>query len=225
VYLVSGFELVRRLSGITRFIVTKLHPWLPFFYGLVMFLNWSRDMKIWAIEDGFKWTYGQVGFLRLLQPAYALNLSAHNAYQLQLFAISQVIIILSPCWQLCCSRWQEIALLPRCLVLDMIWLISGKGQPWTNSTESDLILRNLWDAFPRDVTPEDIGLPTTLPAPPLGVTNPFPADRTGVRSTRSRHRRNRTNWRPSLEHVTGPFEEEDIADQVPDQNWIHPLSS
>jgi hypothetical protein len=67
---VSGFESQHRamiidLSSPTRFIATKLHPWLPFFYASIMFLNWSRDMKIWAIEDNFKWTYGQVDFLLL----------------------------------------------------------------------------------------------------------------------------------------------------------------
>ncbi|KIL60808.1 hypothetical protein M378DRAFT_908676 [Amanita muscaria Koide BX008] len=174
----------------TWFIATKLHPWLPFLYASVMFLNWSRDMKIWTIEENFNWTYGQ------------------------LLAISQVIITLYPCWQLCYSRWWEIVPLPRRLVFDIIWLISGKGQPWTNPTESDLILGNLWDAFPPDVTPEEIGLPTAKPALPLDVTNPFPAEGTSIRSMRSRHRQNRTNWGPRSEQVTGSIEEEDIADQV-----------
>ena len=165
-----------------------------------MFLNWSRDMKIWAIEDNFEWTYGQVGFL--LQHIYALNPSAP-----QLLAISQVVIILFPCWQLCYSRWREIMPLPRRLVFDIIWLISGKCQPWTNATESDLILRNLWDAFPPDVTPEEIGLPTTAPAPSLDVS---PAGDTSVHTTRTRRRQNRTN----LGRVTGPLEEADIADQT-----------
>ncbi|KAG6916450.1 hypothetical protein DXG01_006717 [Tephrocybe rancida] len=43
----------------TWFLATKLHPWLPFFYASVMFLNWSMDMKIWTIENDFEWTYGQ----------------------------------------------------------------------------------------------------------------------------------------------------------------------
>jgi len=67
-----------------RFIATKLHPWLPFFYASVMFLNWSKDMKIWSIEDDFNWTYGQVSFL--LKPIYALEFSAH-----------QRILITAPC--------------------------------------------------------------------------------------------------------------------------------
>ena len=47
----------------TRYIVTKLHPWLPCLYALIMFLNWSKDMRIWEIEDDFEWTYGQVSCL------------------------------------------------------------------------------------------------------------------------------------------------------------------
>jgi hypothetical protein len=148
--------------------------------------------------------------------SYALQSSAHNAYYSQLLAISQVIIILYPCWQLCYSRWREVVPLPRRLVFDVIWLISGKGQPWTNTSKVDLILRDLWNAFPPDVTPEEIGLPTANPVPPLGVTNPFPADRASVRSMRSRHRQNRTN----LEHVAGPPGEEDIADQTSNQKWV-----
>jgi hypothetical protein len=126
--------------------------------------------------------------------------------------------------QLCYNNWQEIALLPRRLILDATWLlVSEKGEPWTTPTESDLILKNLWDAFPPDVTPEEIGLPTstssTTPAPPLGVTtNPVSAD--GILSTRgnihSRHRRNRaTGIRgPRSENVTDFLREEDIADQL-----------
>jgi len=99
--------------------------------------------------------------------------------------------------------------LPCRLVSDIIWLISGKSQPWINPAESDLILRNLWDAFPPDVTPEEVGLPTANQEPSLGVTNPFPADRASVRSMRFRRRQDRTN----LEHVNGPLEE-DIAVQT-----------
>jgi hypothetical protein len=106
----------------------------------------------------------------------------------------------------------------------MIWLISGHGQPWTNPAESDLILRDLWNTFPPDITPEEIGLPIANPAPTLSVTNSFPADGTSVRSMYSRHRQNRTNRGPRSEHVTGPLEEEDIADQtsdcLPDSTYV-----
>jgi len=96
----------------------------------------------------------------------------------------------------------------------VIWLISGQGEPWTTPIESDLILRNLWDAFPPDVTPEEIGLPTTTPAPPLGVTNSVSADGISTRRIHSRHRRNRTIWGPRSENVPDILREEDIADQV-----------
>jgi len=95
-----------------------------------------------------------------------------------------------------------------------MWLISGQGEPWTTPIESDLILRNLWDAFPPDVTPEEIGLPTTTPAPPLGVTNSVSADGISTRRIHSRHRRNRTIWGPRSENVPDILREEDIADQV-----------
>ena len=120
--------------------------------------------------------------------------------QSQLFALPQ-LMILYPCSQICYSRWRGIAPLPRRLFFDTIWLISGKGQPWTNPTESDLILRNIWDAFPPDVTLEEIGSSTATPVPPLGDTNsdPFPTDGIGVRS---RRRQNRTNRRkPKSTHA------------------------
>jgi hypothetical protein len=104
--------------------------------------------------------------------------------------------------------------------LDATWLlISGHGEPWTTPTESDLILKNLWDAFPPDVTPEEIGLPTssniTTPAPPLGVTNPVSSNGISTRGNiHSRHRRNRANRGPRSENVTDILEEEDIADQL-----------
>jgi hypothetical protein len=102
---------------------------------------------------------------------------------------------------------------PRRLVLDVIWLMSGKGQPWTNPAECNLILKNTWDAFPPDVTPEEIGLPTATAATPLGITNPSP-DGTSVHSNRSRHRQTyRANREPKLEHIT----EQDVTDQRPNQ--------
>ena len=99
---------------------------------------------------------------------------------------------------------QPLAPLPRRLILDVVWLISGKGQQWTDPTESDLILRNLWNAFPVDVTPEEAGLPTAVPGAPLFcVANPFPADGTSARMMRSRRRKNRANHEPRSEVVTG----------------------
>jgi hypothetical protein len=79
----------------------------------------------------------------------------------------------------------------------MIWLISGKGQPWTNPAESDLILRDLWNAFPPDITPEEIGLPIAISAPPLDNTNIRPRKNRGPRS-----------------ELVSSLLEEDIADQT-----------
>jgi hypothetical protein len=87
-------------------------------------------------------------------------------------------------------------------------------------------MRNLWDAFPPDVTPEEIGLPTATPAPPLGVTNLLSVDEISIRNIRSRHCQNRTNWGPRSEHVAGPLEGEDIADQTSNRDLVrlvHPL--
>ena len=67
------FRIGINFSSLIRFIATKLHPWLPFFYASVMFLNWSKDMKIWSIEDDFNWTYGQVSSLLKL-----IEFSAHR---------------------------------------------------------------------------------------------------------------------------------------------------
>jgi hypothetical protein len=69
-------------------------------------------------------------------------------------------------------------------------------------------------AFPPDVTPEEIGLPTAIPALPLGVMNSVSADGISTRCTHSRHRRNRTNRGPRSENVADILREEDIADQV-----------
>jgi len=103
--------------------------------------------------------------------------------------------------------------LPRRLILDLIWLISGKGQQWTDPTESDLILRDLWNAFPPDVTPDEIGLPTAIP---LCVANPFPADGTSTSARRMRSHRhpNSTSCGPRSGYIAGPLFEEDIADQT-----------
>ena len=102
-------------------------------------------------------------------------------------------------------------------MLDVVWLISGKGRQWTEgpSTGSDVMLRDLWNAFPPDVTSEEAGLPTAIPAPLFCVANQFPVDGTlaSARTMRSRRRKNRVNCGPRLEHVTGSVLEEDIADQ------------
>lgn len=111
--------------------------------------------------------------------------------------------------------------LPRRLLFDMIWLISGHGQPWTNPAESDLMLRDLWNAFPPDITPEETGLPVANQAPALGVTNPLPTDGTSVHSIYSRRHQSRTDWRPRSEHVTGALEEEDIADGTSDWDFAY----
>jgi hypothetical protein len=43
-----------------RALVMHLHPWLLFTYVTVMFAQWSVQMRIWAVEDGYQFTYGQV---------------------------------------------------------------------------------------------------------------------------------------------------------------------
>ena len=75
----------------------------------------------------------------------------------------------------------------------------------------------MWEAFPPDVTPEEIGLPTTTPAPPLGVANPVSPDQISTGCIHSRHRRKRTNRGPRSENVADILREEDIADQVRDE--------
>ncbi|KDR67724.1 hypothetical protein GALMADRAFT_1074994 [Galerina marginata CBS 339.88] len=171
----------------TWFVVTRLHPWLPFLYVLIMFLNWSLDMRIWTIEEDFEWSYGQL--LAILQ-----------------------IVLLYPCMKLCYSRRREIAALPQRLVLDIIWLVSGKGQAWTTAAQCDLILKNSWNAFPPDVPTENPGLPLADPNPSTGATNP-PAEGIRVRIKRSRRRRTcsmNRGERPDNRSVH--VEEEDIVD-------------
>lgn len=113
----------------------------------------------------------------------------------QLLAISQATIILYPCVKLCYIRREEMIAFPQRLVLDVIWLVSGKGQAWTNVAECELILKNPWNVFPPDIIPEEPGLPIATAEPPVGVTNSLP---NGVRAR----------------HCTIPIKEEDIVDQM-----------
>ncbi|KAF9525178.1 hypothetical protein CPB83DRAFT_558952 [Crepidotus variabilis] len=84
----------------TWFIVMKFHPWLPFVYASIFFLNWSMDMRIWTIEDKFDWTYGQV------------------------LAISQAVVVVYPCLTLLFNSRNDIVHLPQRLFFDILWLVS-----------------------------------------------------------------------------------------------------
>jgi len=115
--------------------------------------------------------------------------------------MSQATVVLYPCVKLGYIRREEIISFLRRLVLDAIWLVSGKGKEWTNAAECDLILKNSWNVFPPDIAPEERGLPiaNATMEPPAGAINPLPD---GVRARNQRQR-------------TVSIKEEDIVDQMP----------
>ena len=202
--------MIINLWLLTRFIVTKLHPWLPFLYVLVMFLNWSRDMKIWTIEDGFQWTFGQW--------ASCSNQLKH--------LISSFII--APCNLPSCYY-------PIPMLTTVLQQLAGDSTPSTPSYFGcDLAdFRKGWTmdhpyrvqsdpqkhvgGIPTRCYTRGNWLRTTTPAPPLGVANPVSSDQISTRCIHSRHRRNCTNQGPRSENVADILREEDIADQVRDK--------
>ena len=77
-YVLTDTMNVQPFESLTRFIVTKLHPWLPFFYALVMFMNWSRDMKIWEIEAALNGLLDRWGNSAAQNQLMHFDLEAYN---------------------------------------------------------------------------------------------------------------------------------------------------
>ncbi|KAG6825380.1 hypothetical protein H0H92_003918, partial [Tricholoma furcatifolium] len=160
----------------TWFIAIKYHPWLPFLYAAIMFLNWSVQMEIWWVEDDFQWTYGQRA---------------------------------------------AIARLPQRFVLDLIWLISGKGRKWTadsNANEPDLKLESIWNVFPpTTVASEERGL--------LGETTSQSTDTPDAPRSSGSCRQSRTCRKRKRRRNCGDTEpldeEEDITHQrLSNREWV-----
>ncbi|KAJ7056088.1 hypothetical protein C8F01DRAFT_1373082 [Mycena amicta] len=126
----SRFNWKRRARGFvaTWYITLKLHPWILFFYAVVMFEHWARKLRIWTVESNFKFSYGQ--FL-------ALGPSVPVAWE---------------CMKLAIHRRSDIAKIPRLFIQDVVWIVTGKGQPWCGD---DPDLCDLWNMFPADeLSPE-----------------------------------------------------------------------
>jgi hypothetical protein len=134
----------------------KLHPWLPFLYAVALFTNWSFEMDIWRVEANYSLPFGQVN------TCCSVLLRAANAqHDGQFVAIAPAFFVLYQCIGLFISRRHEIASLPRRFVLDVIWLISGQGNPGWTEPELELILKDVWDTFSPDLPQEAVELPMT----------------------------------------------------------------
>lgn len=134
----------------------KLHPWLPFLYAAILFINWSFEMDIWSVEANYSLTFGQVNTC-----CSVLHSAANAQNDGQFLAIAPAFFILYHCIGLFISRRYEIASLPHRFVLDIIWLISGEGKPGWTAPRLELILKNAWDTFPSDLPQEAVELPIT----------------------------------------------------------------
>jgi len=137
----------------------KLHPWLPFLYAVVLFINWSFEMDIWRVEADYSLTFGQVNTC-----CPVLLHSVNAQYGGQFLTIAPTFFVLYQCTGLFINRRHKIASLPRRFVLDVIWLISGKGKPGWTEPGLELILKDAWDTFPSDLSKEAVELPITWPS-------------------------------------------------------------
>lgn len=97
--------------------------------------------------------------------------------------------------------------MPELFVRDVIWIVSGKGQPWKEVEE--LAINDVWDTFPADVVPVEPGLPYEAPksSTPTRMPSPFRRRRraTGTRgsgpTTTSRQNRDATTQETDLGRI------------------------
>ncbi|KAJ7642611.1 hypothetical protein DFH06DRAFT_1213997 [Mycena polygramma] len=131
------FYWKRGVCGIcaTWYITVKLHPWIPFFYTVILFEDWARKLKIWKVEQDFVFSYGQ--FL----------------------AIGPAVPVAWECVALALRRRAELAQIPRFLMRDVVWIVSGTGRPWGGE---ELRIKDVWEAFPADVLRVEPGLPLQM---------------------------------------------------------------
>ncbi|KAJ7463356.1 hypothetical protein FB451DRAFT_1494448 [Mycena latifolia] len=151
----NTFNWKRRVRGffVTWYIAVKLHPWIPFFYAVVMFEHWARKLSIWTVESDFEFSFGQ--FL-------ALGPSVPVAWE---------------CLALAVHRRSEIASIPKSFFKDVVWIIKGTGQPWGGD---DPDLRDVWNVFPADELPPEPELPFATSNPEPSFSEPDPS---GVRGS------------------------------------------
>ncbi|KAJ7145170.1 hypothetical protein C8R43DRAFT_953604 [Mycena crocata] len=117
-----------------RALAVHIYPWLPVMYA-ILFAWWSGQMKIWLVEDGYQFTYGQ--FL----------------------SIAPAVGVLFECLKLLWRRRQDLGSLPRRLVIDVGWLVLGKGKPWVYVDDHGLPRGQVLSAFKTawDVISHDAG--------------------------------------------------------------------
>ncbi|KAJ7609873.1 hypothetical protein FB45DRAFT_943140 [Roridomyces roridus] len=124
----------------TWYIATTQHPWIPFLYAAILFGDWTLKLNIGRVERGFDLTYGQ--FLALF-PALP------TAWQ---------------CVSLAIQRRSDIQKLPRLIIGDLIWIVTGRGESWSG-TEPEL--KDIWNVFPPDVVAIEPGLPSHSSTAPV----------------------------------------------------------
>ncbi|KAJ7846357.1 hypothetical protein B0H14DRAFT_2772472 [Mycena olivaceomarginata] len=125
----------RVVSGFcaTWTLVMHRHPWLIFTYVTVMFAQWSVQMRIWAVEDGYQFTYGQ--FLSITPNAVGALFECRKLFK---------------CRKLLSNRGRRrLGLLPRRLAMDIGWLVLGRGQRWAN-LDRVLSFKTPWAVIPPD---------------------------------------------------------------------------
>ncbi|KAJ7794420.1 hypothetical protein B0H14DRAFT_2923104 [Mycena olivaceomarginata] len=130
----------------TWYIAVKLHPWIPVIYLVVLFEDWSRKLTLWTVEPDFEFSYGQ--FL----------------------ALAPAVPVAWECVTLAISRRSQILQIPKLLLRDVVWIVSGRGESW--KAEEELQLNDVWDAFPPDVLVVEPGLPTHARKPSATARNP-----------------------------------------------------
>ncbi|KAJ7695544.1 hypothetical protein B0H14DRAFT_3042138 [Mycena olivaceomarginata] len=85
-------------------------------------------------------------------------------------ALAPAVPVAWECVTLAISRRSQILQIPKLLLRDVVWIVSGRGESWR--AEEELQLNDVWDAFPPDVLVVEPGLPTHARKPSATARNP-----------------------------------------------------